>query len=63
MIWGTTTIQKWKAGWILAWPALKYPHGTANASHHAGYRMRWSGIVNQETMDWLQNDNIVEVQA
>jgi hypothetical protein len=61
MIWGNTVVQKWKAGHILAWPALKYPHGTANASHHAGYRMRWSGIANDEFHRWLQNDEILEV--
>lgn len=61
MIWGTTVIQKWKAGYILSWPALKYPHGTANSSHHAGYRMRWSGLVDQEYHDWLASDEIIEI--
>ena len=61
MIWGTTVIQKWKAGYILAWPALKYPHSTANASHHTGYRMRWSGLVTDEFHKWLNSDEIMEV--
>ena len=62
MIWGTTVIQKWKAGHILAWPALKYPHGTANASHHAGYRMRWSGLATHEFHAWIKNDDILEIK-
>ena len=61
MIWGTTPIQKWKAGWILAWPALKYPHGTANSSHHAGYRCRISGLATKETMDWIASDRLIDV--
>lgn len=61
MIWGTTVIQKWKAGHILAWPALKYPHSTANASHHTGYRMRWSGLVTDDFHKWINNDEIMEV--
>ena len=61
MMWGTTTIQKWKAGWILAWPALKYPHGTANASHHVGYRLRCSGLATDETMAWIHSDKIEEI--
>ena len=61
MMWGTTTIQKWKAGWILAWPALKYPHGTANCSHHAGFRLRVSGLATPEFMDWLADDTLIEV--
>ena len=61
MLWGTTTIQKWKAGWILAWPALKYPHGTSNVSHHVGYRVRCSGLATEETMEWVKNNDIIEV--
>lgn len=61
MIWGTTPIMKWKAGWILAWPALKYPHGTANASHHAGYRLRVSGLATDAMMDWLLDDTLINV--
>lgn len=61
MMWGTTTIQKWKAGHILGWPAAKYPHGTANVSHHAGYRARLSGLATQETRDWLNSDEIIGV--
>lgn len=61
MIWGTTPIMKWKAGWVLAWPALKYPHGTANSSHHAGYRLRVSGLATDEFMDWLADDSIIDV--
>jgi len=61
MMWGTTPIMKWKAGWILGWPALKYPHGTANASHHAGYRVRISGLGGEALNNWLQDDDIIEV--
>lgn len=61
MIWGHTPIMKWQAGWILAWPALKYPHGTANASHHAGYRVRISGLANDSLLDWINDDNIIDV--
>jgi|TARA_R110001592_G_C13181971_1_gene751043 hypothetical protein len=61
MMWGTTTIQKWKAGHILAWPALKYPHASANASHHIGYRARLSGLATEETMAWLASDEIIKV--
>lgn len=61
MMWGTTTIERWKAGWILAWPAFKYPHGTANVSHHAGYRVRCSGLATEETMTWLASDSIINV--
>lgn len=61
MMWGTTTIQKWKAGWVLAWPALKYPHGTANASHHSGFRARISGLATEETLSWLNSDSVIEL--
>ena len=61
MMWGTTTIQKWKAGWILAWPAMKYPHCSANASHHAGYRLRCSGLATEETLAWVNRDEIIKI--
>lgn len=61
MLWGTTTIQKWKAGWILAWPALKYPHGTSNVSHHVGYRVRCSGLATEDTYEWVNSNKIIEV--
>ena len=62
MIWGTTIIQKWKAGHVLAWPALKYPHGTSNASHGTRYTMRWSGLATDEFHDWLNSDKIEEIK-
>jgi hypothetical protein len=62
MIWGTTVIQKWKAGHVLAWPALKYPHGTSNASHGVRYTMRFSGLATDEFHSWLKSDKIEEIK-
>tara|TARA_B100000900_G_C20598440_1_gene724449 strand:- start:1835 stop:2524 length:690 start_codon:yes stop_codon:yes gene_type:complete len=61
MVWGNTSISHWKAGWILTYPALKYPHATANSSHHAGYRLRCSGATTQETLDWINSDEIIDL--
>lgn len=61
MIWGNTHITGWKAGHILAWPALKYPHGTANISHHTGYRVRISALGNNEFLEWCKSDDIINV--
>ena len=62
MIWGNTNITGWKAGWILAWPALKYPHGTANISHHTGYRVRISALAGDTFHDWIKDPAIIEIK-
>jgi len=61
MVWGTQTFTQWKAGWILGFPAMKYPHGTANVSHHTGFRLRISGLITDELKSWLDNDSIIEI--
>tara|TARA_B100001057_G_scaffold402792_1_gene414845 strand:+ start:1825 stop:2511 length:687 start_codon:yes stop_codon:yes gene_type:complete len=61
LIWGNTTIDHWKAGDVLAWPAFKYPHGTCNISHHTGYRVRLSGIGGDQFKEWIASDDIIEV--
>lgn len=61
MQWGNTTITKWKAGYILGWPAMKYPHGTANVSLHSGFRLRMSGLINKDLKSWLNSDSVIEI--
>ena len=61
MTWGNTNISHWKAGDILFWPALKYPHATANLSHHDAFRLRISGLGDQQLLDWVNNDEIIHV--
>lgn len=61
MIWGSETIDHWKAGDVLLWPACKYPHGTANISHHTGYRIRIGGTLGSDFWEWMNSDEIVEV--
>lgn len=61
MQWGNTTITKWKSGDILGWPAMKYPHGTANVSLHTGYRLRLSGLISKEFESWIKNDSLIEI--
>ena len=61
MVWGTQTFTHWKAGFILGFPAMKYPHGTANVSMHTGYRLRISGLMNNSLKSWLDSDSVVEI--
>ena len=61
MVWGTETISHWKAGWVLAWPAYKYPHGTANVSYHSGFRLKTAGIMSDTLKEWLASDNIIDI--
>jgi len=61
MTWGNTQISNWGAGDILFWPAVKYPHATANLSHYDAYRLRISGLGDQRLLDWINDDKIINV--
>ena len=61
MVWGTETFSHWRAGWVLAFPACKYPHGTANVSYHSGFRLRTAGLMTPALQEWLASDSITEI--
>lgn len=61
MIWGTRNLMNWKAGDIVAWPAVRFPHATANASFQYGYRLRISGLKTQEFEEFLKSDDVIKI--
>lgn len=61
IIYGNTTIDKWEAGYILGWPAVKYPHGTANVSHYTAYRLRINGLITQNIIDFVNCNKVIDI--
>ena len=61
IIFGHTNIDKWQAGSVLAWPAIKFPHATANMSHYDAFRLRISGLATDNLFEFLNNDEQIYV--
>jgi hypothetical protein len=61
VICGTEIYSHWQAGWVLAFPICKYPHATANMSHHSGFRLRTAGLITPALREWLAADSVIDI--